>query len=159
MNGNSKPGVMPIAKIYEAWTAITDNRVYISPQSTIEEGSATVESSDGAKSYDVRWRERGSIFSSTDNATYWRGYTGYPIVAILMIQGRIPFDIRSARLFSNTNWNLLNRQYKRDYNAAIDHASRDLTPQQRETAGQSAMEALNALSKLQIIVSRSLKST
>ncbi|MCM1517108.1 MAG: hypothetical protein NC117_00500 [Pseudoflavonifractor sp.] len=111
----------PVEKIYEAYTAVTDNRV-IMP--TLEEGlllgesgEATVESSDGSRSYLVTWQ--GDTYTSSDNATYWQGYPGYPVIAVLMTQGRLPLDTDVARMFSGVNWRKLNKEHGNDYAAAV----------------------------------------
>ena len=50
----------PIEKIYEAYSALADNRIHMG------ETSAEVTSSDGTKSYKVAWKD--NTYSSTDNA-------------------------------------------------------------------------------------------
>ena len=78
----------PIAKVYEAWSAVADGRVKLHP----DERRATVTSSNGEKEYTVSWDEDGAAYSSNDNATYWQGYAGYPVIAVLMEQGALPLD-------------------------------------------------------------------
>ena len=101
----------PIEKIHEALGAIADGRVHMS------ENQASVTSSNGAKTYTVRWD--GDEYSSNDNATYWRLYPGYPIIAVLMLQGRLPLNRESAARFSGINWTELNEKHKRDYARAV----------------------------------------
>ena len=103
----------PIEKVYEAYSVITDGRVAIS------EASAEVRSSNGAKTYTVTWN--GNTYTSNDSASYWQGYPGYPIIAVLMLRGRVTLDKTVAALFAGINWTELNQQYKRDYSAAVDH--------------------------------------
>ncbi|MBR2810229.1 MAG: hypothetical protein IKD69_02510, partial [Solobacterium sp.] len=74
----------PIVKIYEAFSAIADGRV------AMGEGHAEVLSSDRTKSYKVFWK--GDQYSSDDNASRWQGYPGYPVIAVLMLQGRLIFN-------------------------------------------------------------------
>ncbi len=102
----------PIEKVYEAYSVITDGRVAIS------EASAEVRSSNGAKTYTVTWN--GNTYTSNDSASYWQGYPGYPIIAVLMLRGRVTLDKTVAALFAGINWTELNQQYKRDYSAAVD---------------------------------------
>ena len=82
----------PIEKVYEAWSAVADGRVALHP----DERRAAIASSNGAKTYTVAWNENGSTYSSNDNATYWQGYAGYPVIAVLMLQGRLPLDRAAA---------------------------------------------------------------
>ena len=69
----------PIEKIYEAYSAIADNRI------ALHENYAAVLSSDKSKEYTVGWN--GNVYTSDDNATYWQGYAGYPVIAVLMEAG------------------------------------------------------------------------
>ncbi|MDE7325890.1 MAG: hypothetical protein K2N63_06410 [Lachnospiraceae bacterium] len=101
----------PIEKLYEAYSALADNRV------SMGENSATVTSSDGAKTYKVEWQD--DTYSSTDNATLWQGYAGYPVISILILQKKLSVDNNMVARFSKINWNSLNKKHKRDYRAAL----------------------------------------
>ncbi len=74
----------PIEKIYEAYSAIADGRV------TLCVGEAAVRSSNGQKEYLVTWDDR--VYTSNDSATYWQGYAGYPVIAVLLLQGELPLN-------------------------------------------------------------------
>ncbi len=102
----------PKAKIYEAYTCIADNRI------EMKENEATVTSSDNKKTYQIKWKDED--YSSTDNATFWQGYPGYPVLAVLMLQNKLNYKKEIANLFANINWHALNEKYKRDYDAAIE---------------------------------------
>lgn len=112
----------PVEKIYEALSAIADDRVkFITEEGCLmptAQGVAKVTSSDGKKTYTVTWQ--GEDYTSNDNATYWQGYAGYPVIAVLMLQGRLPLDRNIAELFKDINWTELNTSHKRDYAAALD---------------------------------------
>ncbi len=97
----------PIQKILEAYTAIVDKHV------ELKDNEALVTSSNDAKTYTVSWDN--DIYHSNDNATYWQGYAGYPIIAVLMLQGKIPFDQKLADNFASVNWNEVNAKFKRNY--------------------------------------------
>lgn len=94
----------PIEKIYEAYSALADNRIKIS------EDFADVLSSDSAKSYKVMWKD--NTYSSTDNATYWQGYAGYPVIGVLILQSKLTVDSTIFEHFSGINWNSLNKKHK-----------------------------------------------
>lgn len=143
----------PIEKIYEAWTAVTDARVEIQPGSDLDSGRAYVTSSDGAKRYTVTWRDKGKIYTSSDSATLWRRYPGYPVVAVLMVQQRLPFAEKMASLFSDINWTVLNKTHKRNYAAAVAdvESQRGIDPAE---AHKEASEALMALNNLGITIKR-----
>lgn len=102
----------PIAKIYEAFTCIADNRI------EMKENEAIVSSSDGKKKYTIKWKNND--FTSNDNATFWQGYPGYPVLAVLMIQNRLSYKKEIVNLFANINWHALNEKYKRNYDVAIE---------------------------------------
>ena len=72
----------PVEKAFEAYSALADGRV------EMHDDYALVDSSDGAKTYEVSWQ--GDTYASTDNGTYWQGYAGYPVIAVLIMQGRLP---------------------------------------------------------------------
>lgn len=137
----------PIEKVFEAWTAIVDDRV------SIWDNHATVTSSDDTKTYDIRFED--NKYSSTDNATYWRGYPGYPVLAVMMIRGLLPFNAEEADHWREVNWKSINVKYKNDYAAAVRHVAEergiDLSVSYTE-----AERVLNALKELPIEIKRKL---
>lgn len=108
----------PREKIHEALSAVADERVIMS------DNSAEVYSSDKNKKYVVDWND--NTYSSNDNATFWQGYAGYPIIAILIIQGKIKYDDNINKYFKNINWKQLNKQYKNDYSKAVEYIYEEL---------------------------------
>lgn len=102
----------PIEKILEAYSAIADQRIEIKCL------SAQVKSSDYSKEYTVTWD--GNVYSSNDNASYWKGYVGYPIIAILMLQGRLPYNKEISGLFKGINWKKLNNKYNNNYSQVVE---------------------------------------
>ena len=105
----------PVEKVYEAWTALADDRYDLSPEALV------VRSSDGSKEYRVTWDD-GGRYRSNDNATFWQGYAGYPVIMALMLQGRVPFNGEVAAWFKGIPWKALNDAHKRDYAAALTEA-------------------------------------
>ena len=101
----------PIEKIYEAYSAIADSRVRMSA------GSALVTSSDYAKEYTVEWND--GTYSSNDNASYWQGYLGYPIISVLMLQDRLNYNPAFLEYFKDINWKKLNKENKNDYSRVV----------------------------------------
>lgn len=102
----------PIEKIPEAYSAIADVRI------ELNENKAEVFSSDYSKKYTVTYKE--NVYSSNDNGTYWQGYAGYPVIALLMLQNRLPLDRDIASYFKGINWTALNKKYKRKYDKAVE---------------------------------------
>ncbi len=102
----------PIEKIPEAYSAIEDERVSLS------ENYALVKSSNKEKEYLIKWKD--NVYYSNDNSTYWQGYPGYPIIAVLMLQGKLSLNKEIIKYFKNVNWNKLNSDNKRDYHASLE---------------------------------------
>lgn len=135
----------PIEKIYEAYSAIADSRV------TLGENEAHVRSSDNTKEYIVTWD--GDIYTSTDNATYWQDYAGYPVLAVLLLQGRLPLDRALAEQFSGIDWHRLNERHKRDY-AAAAHVAMEQNGISAQAAQAEARRVLITLGELPVILRR-----
>ena len=139
----------PIEKIYEAYSAIADGRV------SMHEHFAEVTSSDRTKDYIVTFSN--STYSSNDNGSYWQSYAGYPILAVLMLQGRLSYDPQTASLFKNINWKKLNTQFKNKYADAVKEIFRDLRNRGIDTDGiiRQVQASYNELKKLDISLKKS----
>ena len=111
----------PRAKVFEAFTAVADGRVRLTGP-----GSATVVSSGGDKTYDVEWSEDGRTVTANDNASYWQGYLGYPIVAVLLARGELRAGEDAVAALAGVPWHELNKRHKRDYDAAVAHVLGEL---------------------------------
>jgi hypothetical protein len=105
----------PREKIYEALSAVADNRVKITGPTTAE-----VISSSGDKSYRIEWTPDFSAIVSNDNASFWRGYLGYPILAVLMKCGHIAFSREISEQLAGIPWKKLNKQFRNDYGKAVE---------------------------------------
>jgi hypothetical protein len=111
----------PPEKIYEAFSVIADGRYTMEAA-----GEITVTSSGGDKKYRVTWKEDETVagpvimITSNDNASFWQGYTGYPIIAVLMIIKKITFDSGLLLHFKGVSWNEINKRYRNDYAKAAD---------------------------------------
>lgn len=137
----------PIEKVFEAWTAVVDGRV------TLRDGFADVASSDGKKGYVVRFD--GNRFSSDDNGTFWRGYAGYPVLAVLMLQGRLPFDKEQAQLWRDVNWKEVNTRFKNNYSKAVEAVAESRNIDLKESY-VCAGKVLDALAQLRIEIKRKI---
>lgn len=135
----------PLAKVYEALSAVADGRVRI-----LSETSAEVLSSERDKTYTVKWSRDWRSVTSNDNATRWQGYIGYPIIAALLVAGRIAYDKRLGATLAGVPWHALNKQHKRDYAAAVEHVLRELAergsdPNEIRAEARGIYDALAAL--------------
>lgn len=137
----------PIEKVFEAWTAIADGRI------ELHDDYADVASSDGSKGYTVRFD--GNRFSSDDNATYWRGYAGYPVLAVLMLQGRLPFAKDEAELWKGVNWKEVNTRHRNKYAAAVEEVARERGIN-LEKAYEDASQVMEALKSLPLEIKRKI---
>lgn len=104
----------PIEKIPEAYTAIEDSRVIMF------DDYANVKSSNNEKEYLIKWKD--NVYYSNDNSTYWQGYVGYPVIAVLMLQNKLSLNREISKYFKNINWNQLNKDNKRDYHESLVQA-------------------------------------
>ncbi|MEZ0327773.1 MAG: hypothetical protein ACAH95_17905 [Fimbriimonas sp.] len=116
----------PKAKVYEALTAVADGRVKL-----LTENSAEVSSSGGDKVYKVTWNWDRDEISSSDPASRFQGYVGYPIIAVLLSTGRLEYDSLLAQKLGGVAWKEINDRFKRDYDAAVRHvlAERKIGPE------------------------------
>ena len=146
---------VPIAKVYEALSAVGDGRVRMR-----EPGKAVVTSSDSAKTYETEWSDDGRVWRSNDNASYWQGYAGYPIIAVLIKLGRLKADPNICAALSGINWKQLNKRKKGDYAAAIAEVLKGLSVEgiSADAVEQEAERIHQALVGLGIQTRRSLKS-
>ncbi len=142
MEQRDKWALPPIEKIYEAFSAVADGRVKMT------DGRAAVTSSDNKKEYTVEWSE--NVYSSNDNASYWQGYMGYPLIAVLMMQCRIIYDETTATFFKGINWKKLNADHRNDYAKAAGAvletlAARDISIEHVKEEADNIFEQLRHL--------------
>ena len=137
----------PIAKIYEAYSCIADNRI------DIKETEAIVTSSDEKKNYTIKWKEND--YSSTDNASYWQGYPGYPILAVLMLQNKLNYNKEIIPYFKGINWHELNEKHKRNYDAAIEEVLENI-PYDKEIIKKETEKAYEELKNRTINVKKKI---
>lgn len=138
----------PKEKIYEAFSVIADNRYEI-----VSEGKAMVTSSGGDKKYTVTWIETGDALkvSSNDNASKWQGYTGYPIIAVLLIVKRIAMDGNIIPLFEKIHWNKLNKVHKNNYSSAVNEILAGFDNGISDRIRKEVDSIFNQLTKLKLI--------
>lgn len=112
----------PHIKYLEAAGALGDGRVRVTGRSggRIE---AIVDSSTGERSYRVLVEDAGDgvvYVYSDDNGTRYRGYVGYPIIAVMMLAGLLPRDERVEGALKGIPWKKLNEKYKK-YSIVMEH--------------------------------------
>lgn len=132
----------PLAKVYEACSALADDRIMLKEQ------EALVDSSDYAKTYTVRFHDDEA--SSNDNATVWQHYPGYPIIALWMKKGILPINTKILPAFAGINWKKRNTAHKNRYDEAIEEFLADCEEQgyDVEEIRRSMQEILEAIARL-----------
>jgi hypothetical protein len=109
----------PLAKIYEAFGALADGRVQFNDQS-----HASVQSSDGSKTYQVEISADARTVASNDNASYWQGYLGYPAIAVMLRRDLCPVRAEIIDALAGIPWKELNRRFRNDYDRTIEEMMR-----------------------------------
>ena len=132
----------PIEKIPEAYSAIADDRV------AMGDHSAKVRSSDDSKTYTVQWND--DAYTSDDNGSRWQNYSGYPILAVLLLQGKLPLDRQVADLFRGIPWKELNKAHKNKYADALAEIMAGKTEAERKRIEQDMRTVYDALAGLQL---------
>jgi hypothetical protein len=94
----------PKVKVYEALGCIADDHVKF-----ISEGQATVTSSEGFRKYTVLFYN--DSITSDDNGSKWRGYLGYPSIAVLMLKDLLPFNSAFSNALKGIKWYRLNKKF------------------------------------------------
>lgn len=135
------------AKVYEAYSAIADKRI------TMYENWAEVLSSDGSKKYEIVWDK--DTYASSDNASYWQKTLGYPVLAVLMQQGRLDHDLLIIERFKGIPWKQINKEYKNDYDKAAEAVLK--TMDEAEAIRESAEAILKQCEQLDLKYRRSMK--
>ena len=134
----------PRVKILEALGAVADGRVV-----ELGERLYRVASSEGDRWYLVYVDPEQRLAYSDDNGTRYRGYIGYPIIAVLMLQGRLPFDERIARALRGVPWRRLNERYQRyalvEQQARRLAAERGVEPSELDGLVSRVLKALRGL--------------
>ena len=136
----------PIAKIYEALGTIADGRIEVS------RNEAKVYSSSGNKFYNVKYSSDKNAIIANDNASYWRGYLGYPSIAFLIKTGVLELRPEMANLLKGVRWKEINTKFKNDFAKALDYIESSLDPKDRANLDEYAEVLDKAISKLNLDV-------
>ena len=116
---------------------------------------AKVISSNGAKEYTVRWDN--NIYTSNDDASYWQGYPGYPMIAILMLQGKLSLNKKLLTILRIYNWTELNNKYKKKYDKAVEEIMDRLKEEKVDcyVINEEIIKVFEEIKKLDITTKRS----
>ncbi|MEM1927221.1 MAG: hypothetical protein QXS85_00555 [Acidilobaceae archaeon] len=120
-----KLSLPPRIKVLEAAGSLADGRVSVVRDSG-EVVEARVSSSMGDRVYRVvvKVSRDGSLQAySDDNGTKFRGYIGYPIIAVLMLKELLPRSLEVERALYRVPWRELNERL-RSYDRVLEEVSR-----------------------------------
>ncbi len=136
----------PRIKYLEAAGALADGRVQVQGGGSGGPLRARVTSSTGDRVYHVVLvLEDGSARAySSDNGTRLRGYVGYPILALLMLAGRLPRDPAVEEALKGIPWKRLNEKYKK-YDLVIEEVKR--IAESRGVAGERLEDFMRRASR------------
>ena len=138
----------PREKIHEALTAIVDDRISINK----ENSRAEIFSSDRSKKYIVEWHD--NEYASNDNATYWQGYPGYPVIAVLLIQNKLTLNKDILPYFKNINWRKINEEFKRDYAKAVEFIYEGIDKDKIDYIEKEINKVYSELESLDIVIKK-----
>ena len=99
--------------VYEALTALADNRIEIT------EKSAKCFSSSGNKFYTINFDLEKNAFMSDDNMAYYRDEVSYPILAVLLVNEVIKYDQSILNYLKNIPWKNINQKNKNNYMKSV----------------------------------------
>jgi len=114
----------PITKIYEALGTVADGRVKVSGN------DGQVYSSSGNKYYTIEFDGKNSIMAN-DNASYWKGYLGYPAIAFLMSKGVLSYSDEIGGLLKGVMWKDINQKFKNNFEKALEYILSSKTKAQK----------------------------
>ncbi len=138
----------PAEKIHEALSAIADGRI------SMEENAASIVSSNYTKKYTVKFD--GNEYASNDSGTYWQKYPGYPVIAVLILQGKLPGPEPLFPYFKGIDWNGLNKKHKNNYAEAAAEALAKMEEKgaDLDAINKAVSEIYDKLASLKITVKR-----
>jgi hypothetical protein len=131
--------------VYEALGALVDKRVEIK-----SDNHAIVWSSSRNKFYHVRCSSDGHALMVNDNGSYYQGYLGYPAIAVLMHQGRLPYQEAFGELCRNIPWKDINQAHQNDFDKVIASITAGWLPAQRTVVDRFCSEVISELESLQL---------
>lgn len=109
---------------------------------------AIVKSSTLEKEYLIKWND--NLYYSNDNSTYWQNYLGYPVISVLMLQGKLSLNKDILKYFKGINWNNLNKINKNDYHASLESALVDISLDKRKEIDDEINKVYEEIKSMQI---------
>lgn len=117
-----------ISKIYEAFTTIADGRI------EVDSNHAKCFSSSRGKHYEIDYDPETNSIMSNDNTAFFIGAVSYPMIAMLMMKGKLDYDDELLRQFKGIVWKDIVVKAKHDYDKAIEVVLEDLAAKGEDIA-------------------------
>ncbi|MEM2822255.1 MAG: hypothetical protein QXE64_01540 [Candidatus Pacearchaeota archaeon] len=102
--------IPPRIKVLEAAGAIADKRIKIKEKNKLTVAGCI--SSLGDKVYEVVYDKSKNAIKSNDNGSLFKGYLGYPSIALLMLEKVLGFDEKLSNALKGIPWKVLNEKFK-----------------------------------------------
>lgn len=122
-----------INKVYEALTALADDRVLVTKTQTdllwIETITATVQTSSRDKSYTVTYQPSQYLIMSNDNSAYRNKEISYPMIALMIVIWQLPREDQQINKLANIHRKAINQQYDNDRDKSTWHVLQQLNSQ------------------------------
>jgi hypothetical protein len=122
----------PVEKVYEAITAVLDQRILIDLG---KPNQGRCYSSSGNKYYDIEFDPQKEAITANDNSAYYVGILSYPMVAYLMVRGIVTFKPERLLALKGVVWKDINQKYKNDYAKAVEVVLNNLERQGSDIEG------------------------
>lgn len=116
-----------IVRIYEALTAIADNRI------EIDGNRARCYESGNNRVYDIQYDPINGSVMSNDNAAFYTYSLSYPMIAYLMLIGKIPYQEKLLEMLKGFCWKDINQHFKNNYEKSIKFVFGELKKEGKDT--------------------------
>jgi hypothetical protein len=113
-----------ISKVYEALTAIADDRFKM-----IDDNKAHCYSSSGNKYYEIEFSPTEMAIMSNDNTAWFTDCVSYPMIGYLMLTGLLKYNPEVLPLLKGIKWKDINQKFKNNYDKAIEFVLENLKEQ------------------------------
>lgn len=100
--------------VYEALSAIADGRFEL-----IDKAHAKCTSTSGNKYYEILFDAEKCAIMSNDNMAYYVGEVSYPMVAMMLVLGRIKYDKSLLKPLKGIKWKDINQKNNNDYMKSV----------------------------------------
>lgn len=101
--------------IYEALSAIADNRVKL-----VDDNTAHIYSSSRNKYYIVMYNQDTKEIMSNDNMAFYVKEVSYPMVVMILIKKEVEYDKSILIHLKNIHWKDINKKNKNNYMKSVN---------------------------------------